>query len=92
MKIKERAKVVRAMETIARCINHEGIFESWLMAGVGDGDINKETTDEDLEYYCRDEEYKELMTLFLKLMFRASANGGLYSDGIVSGERHTEWS
>ena len=91
MNLKERANVVRAMETMVRCINNESIFDSWLMVGVADGDINGKETDEDLEYYCRDGNFKELMTLFLKLMRRAGTSGGLYTDGIVSGEAHLEW-
>lgn len=84
MNIKTRAKVVRAMDTIVRCINYEPIFESWLMGGVADGDINKETTDEDLEWYCEDDHFEHLMTLFLRLMVRANQTGGLYCDRVVS--------
>ncbi len=83
MKIKERAKVVRAMETICRCINDEEAFMPWLMVGVADGDITEETTDEDLEYYCEDDTFAELMYVFLRRM-KAAQEGGLYADGIVS--------
>lgn len=86
MKIKERANVVRAMETIARCINNEDIFMGWLMVGVADGDITPETTDEDLEYYCEDDNFSELMELFLRKMSQAREDGGLYCDGVVSKE------
>lgn len=85
MNLKERAKVVRAMETIARCINDEEIFMPWLSVGVADGDITEDTTDEDLEYYCEDDNFAELMELFLRLMARAKKDGGLYCDGVVSG-------
>ena len=84
MKLHERAEFVRAMETIARAINYEPIFDSWLMVGVADGDIDEETKDEDLEYYCEDENFADLMALFLSLMKKAEKNGGLYCDGIVS--------
>lgn len=85
MNIKRRAEVVRAMETLARCINDEDIFESWLMIGVADGDIDENTTDEELEWYCEDTPFAELMGLFLRLMSRANDNDtGLYCDGIVS--------
>ena len=86
MKLKERTTVVRAMETIARCINDEMIFDSWLMVGVADGDITEDTEDEDLEYYCEDDNFAELMDLFLRLMTRAKKSGGLYCDGVVSKE------
>lgn len=84
MKLSRRAKVVRAMETLARCINDEDIFDSWLMLGVADGDINGSEDDEDLEYYCEDDNFAELMGLFLRLMKRAAKSGGLYEDGVVS--------
>ena len=87
MKLSERAEVVRAMETIARCVNDEDVFMYWLSMGVADGDINEDTTDEDLEWYCSDTEFSELMTAFLKLMRRAGESGGLYADGVVSKER-----
>mgnify|MGYP007122081090 CR=1 FL=1 len=86
MKLKERVNVVRAMETIARCINDEMIFDSWLMVGVADGDIAEDTEDEDLEYYCEDDNFAELMDLFLRLMTRTKKSGGLYCDGVVSKE------
>ena len=84
MNLKKRAEVVRAMETLARCVNDEEVFESWLMCGVADGDITSETTDEDLEYYCEDDNFSDLMGLFLRLMMRARKSGGLYEDGVVS--------
>lgn len=86
MNIKRRAEAVRAMETLARCINDEDIFESWLMVGVADGDIDENTTDEELEWYCEDKPFAELMGLFLRLMRRAEKSGGLYCDNIVSKE------
>ncbi len=84
MNLKKRTEVVRAMETLARCVNDEEIFESWLMCGVADGDITSKTTDEDLEYYCEDDNFSELMGLFLRLMTRARKSGGLYEDGVAS--------
>lgn len=85
MKLSERQKVVRAMETIARCINDEDVFEGWLMCGVADGDITEETTDEEVdEYYCEDDTLAELMGCFLRRMALAKKSGGLYVDGVVS--------
>lgn len=83
----KRAEVVKAMETLARCINDEDIFERWLMCGVADGDIDSDTALEDIdEYYTRDKNFSELMDLFLRLMSRAKNDDtGLYCDGIVSG-------
>lgn len=80
----ERVKVVRAMELLARCINDEEVFETWLMYGVADGDIDETTTDEELEYYAEDETFAELMGTFLRVMARAKKSGGLYADGELS--------
>ena len=84
MNLSARAKVVRAMETIARCVNDEDVFYRWLLCGVADGDIDNDTTDEDLEYYCEDKTFADLMERFLDLMTAAKRSGGLYEDRIVS--------
>ena len=83
MNLRERAKVVRAMDLLCRCINDEDVFMPWLLVGVADGDITSETTDEDLEYYCEDENLAELMYYFLRRM-KYAAKDGLYVDGVVS--------
>lgn len=83
--IKERIAVVRAMETIARAINHEGIFESWLSCGVADGDIDEDTTDDELMFYVESNEtFGELMSTFTHMMRKVHTNGGLYVDGVAS--------
>ena len=84
MNLSARAKVVRAMETIARCVNPEDVFYRWLLCGVADGDIDEDVTDEDLEYYCEDKTFADLMERFLDLMTAAKKSGGLYEDRIVS--------
>lgn len=84
MNLSRRAKVVRAMETIARCVNDEEVFYRWLLCGVADGDIDEDTTDEDLEFYCEDETFADLMERFLDLMTAAKKSGGLYEDRVVS--------
>lgn len=88
-----RAEVVKSMETLARCINYEDLIDGWLVYGVADGDVKEGTKlDEIVEMgYCEDETFADLMTLFLKLMYKAGGNGGLYAGGVVSGTRHTEW-
>ena len=89
----ERAAVVKAMDTMVGCINDEGIIESWLVGGVADGDITEDTTLEDIIEmgYCDgDETFRDLLTLFLRLMNRASKDG-LYTDGVVSYTKHIEW-
>lgn len=87
-----RADIVRAMDLMVYTINDETILESWLMVGVGDGDIKPETTNEEIEAfgYTSDKTFSELMTLFLKLMNRAGKDG-LFFDGIVSGHKEVKW-
>ena len=84
MNMKQRCEIVRAMETLARAVNDEDVFEAWLIEGVADGDIDETTADEELEYYTEDEVFADLMDSFLHLMSRAKRSGGLYADGIVS--------
>ena len=83
--LKERIKMVRAMETLARSINDEAVFMPWIVYGVADGDITDETEDGELLTYCEDDKvYGELMGLFLRRMCAAYKSGGLYSNGVTS--------
>ena len=87
MNTKKRIEVVRAMETLARSINDESVFYRWLLYGVADGDIDENTTDEELEFYVEDDEqFADLMNTFLKCMSSAYKSGGLYVDKVVSKE------
>ena len=81
---KLRCEIVRAMETLGRCINDEEVFETWLIYGVADGDITEDTTDDELECYIEDEAFAGLMNMFTAIMRDAHLSGGLYIDGIVS--------
>lgn len=97
----ERIKLIRAMEYIARQVNDEEVFEEWLLDGVADGDIeygdlsvhdedlNEEDPWDGLGYYVKDDDntFKNIMTTFLRVMVGAWKSGGLYCDGVVSGER-----
>ena len=86
----ERVKMVKAMEYIARQVNDESVFDSWMWAGVADGDIaygdlgDSPESVEELSYYLEDKNFMELMTLFTTLMIRARRSGGLYCDGVTS--------
>ena len=84
MNLHSRANFLRAMETIARAVNDEEVFCRWLLCGVADGDIDEKTTDEDLEYYCEDQVFADIMERFLDLMKAAKKDGGLYYDGVMS--------
>ena len=85
---KERAEMVRSMEIIARSINDEEIFMGWLMCGVADGDINANTTDEEIVDmgYTDEGTFVDLMDCFLRCMRRAYKSGGLYCGNLVSTE------
>ena len=89
MNIKERKQTVLAMENLVRSVSNEEYIESWLMCGVADGDLNENSTWEDVdEYYIKDDNFAELMQLFLKIMSRAYKDGGLYIVRVSS----KEWS
>lgn len=86
--MEERIKMVKAMEYIARQINDENIFGSWLTVGVADGDIEYGDLTNDpgeAEFYAGDNDtFAELMGTFLKCMARAKKSGGLYCNSVVS--------
>lgn len=89
-RIEERAKMVACMEYIARQINNEDVFETWLMCGVADSDIeygNLDITDID-EYYLDDVNFKNLMSTFLVCMKGAFNDGGLYCGDVVSKDKN----
>lgn len=88
----ERGETVIAMDRLARCVNNENFLDSWLMCGVADGDIDDSTKPEDetLDYYCEDDCFSELLTLFNRIMVRAWKDGGLYSGGIAGMDKR-EW-
>lgn len=85
----EREKLVMAMEYIARQVNDEAVFEDWLVAGVGDGDIRYGALDPNVnggaEWYAEDDDvFADLMGVFLAVMHEAYLSGGLYCDDVVS--------
>lgn len=81
----ERIQAVRAMEFLARAVNDEEDILLWLEEGVADGDIDENTTDEELLDYVEDDKtFAELMKTFLRVMHYAEKDGGLYIDGVVS--------
>ena len=84
--IEERRKAVVCMEYLARQINDEDVFMGWLMCGVADGDIDYGDLDPDSvnDYYIDDENFKDLMTCFLRRMALAYKSGGLYCGKVVS--------
>ena len=86
----ERIKMIKAMEFIARNLNDEEIFETWLVCGVADGDVpygclTVENDDlEDMEIYIEDVQFADMMDTFLHMMKSACKSGGLYCDKVVS--------
>lgn len=87
-----RAKMVLAMEYIARQINDEDVFDRWLMMGVADGDIPYGSTDiADVdECYLEDGTFKDLMAEFLRVMRGAARSGGLYCGGVVDSSEEVD--
>ena len=84
MNVEYRKNVVLAMESLVRAVNNEELIDPWLMCGVPDGDIQQYTQDEVDDYFVEDNNFAELMGLFLKIMSRAKNDGGLYVDRVVS--------
>lgn len=82
----ERAKMIVCMEYICRHINHDGIFNSWLMGGIPDGEIKYGDLDYNNvdECFIEDDDFKDLMSCFLRKMNSAYKNGGLYCGHITS--------
>ena len=86
----ERAKMVLAMEFIARQINDEDVLDRWLMCGVADGDIpygSMDIADVD-EDYLDDSTFEDIMSCFLRCMKGAYNSGGLYCDDIVCKDKN----
>lgn len=81
-----RAKMVVAMEFIARQINNEDIFDLWLRDGVADGDIAEGSFDiaQVDDYYIEKGNFKNLMNDFLYIMSKANKDGGLYCGDVVA--------
>ena len=90
MNIHKRIEMVKAMEMLARAINDEEVFETWLSVGVADGDITENSTSEDIEYYTDDETFADLMDTFLLIMENAKRSGGLYFDNVLSKSMYEE--
>lgn len=90
-KVDERRKAIVCMEFLARQVNDEGILMSWLMSGVPDGDIEYGNLDIDAvyseDYMVSDEGFKDIMSTFLRCMYAAYNDGGLYCGGIVSRDK-----
>ena len=88
-----RIKMVKAMEFITSNINNEEVLETWLSLGVADGDISygdlQVRTEDEVyldPYFANDEDFAQLMGLFLRVMSDALEDGGLYCDRVVSKE------
>ena len=88
--MEERKKMIVAMEFIARNMNNEDIFDSWLSCGVPDGDIeygNLDISQVD-ESLIEDDNFKGIMSCFLRCMYHSWKDGGLYCDNIVSDDKN----
>ena len=87
MNLKSRVATVRAMDEIMRSLNDENKMMTWLMYGVPDGEIDENTTDEELYWLVEeDKSFADLMYWFIRIMNKVSPNGGMWVDGICSKE------
>jgi hypothetical protein len=85
--LKERVSVIRAMDTIVHSLNDERDVLWWLDSGVPDGEINEETTDEELYWLVDDDEsFADIMSTFIKIMRRQPVNGAMWVDNVLSKE------
>lgn len=85
--LRERVSVIRAMDTIVRSLNDERDILWWLDSGVPDGEINEETTDEELYWLVDDDEsFADIMSTFIKIMRRQPVNGAMWVDNVLSKE------
>jgi len=85
--LKERVSVMRAMDTVVRSLNDESDILWWLDSGVPDGEINKETTDEELYWLVdNDESFADIMSTFIKIMRKQPVNGAMWVDNVLSKE------
>ena len=73
----ERIAALKAMALLARSANDETAIDYWLTYGIADGD---EESDEQLEYYTDDEQFKEIIEAFLETMRQSE---GLYIDSVL---------
>jgi hypothetical protein len=85
--LKERVSVIRAMDTIVRSLNDERDILWWLDSGVPDGEINEETTDEELSWLVDDDDsFADIMSTFIKIMRRQPVNSAMWVDNVLSKE------
>ena len=85
--LKERVSVIKAMDTIVRSLNDEEYVAWWLEDGVPDGEIDEETTDEELYWLVDDDEsFADIMSTFIKIMRRQPVNGAMWVDNVLSKE------
>ena len=73
----ERIAALKAMALLARSANDETAIDYWLTYGIADGD---EDSDEELEYYTEDEQFKDIIEAFLETMRQSE---GIYIDNIL---------
>jgi len=73
----ERIAALKAMALLARAANDETAIDYWLTYGIADGD---EDSDDDLEYYTEDEQFKDIIEAFLETMRQSE---GIYIDNIL---------
>ena len=77
-KATERKKMILAMEYIARHVNDEELFwDLWGTYGIPDGEITYGCFDESevSDYWTEDENYNDIVEVFMSLMELAVKDG-----------------
>jgi hypothetical protein len=84
---KERIAVIKAMDLIVRSLNDERDIFWWLEDGVPDGEINEDTSEEDLQWLVEEDDmFADIMSTFIKIMRRQPVNGAMWVDNVLSKE------
>ena len=84
---KERIAVIKAMDTIIHSLNDEGDILWWLEYGVPDGEINEDTSEEDLQWLVEEDDvFADIMSTFIKIMRGQPVNGAMWVDNVLSKE------
>ena len=64
----DHAQQIKCMDFLIRSLNDEELTMEWLTLGVPDGDINDETTIEEIQEMYDEDDYEDWQKLFCNLI------------------------